>query len=126
MAFHIIHTVIVALLVASCRAALSMSNIANECADTSGYNMCYSQALSNAETCYKNNCEGEGTCTDENDCTASNPNCVTSCSCVAYADMIQCAVTHCWNMVFGLLCLSAADTCMPSAGVSCLSAASNS
>ena len=98
MAFHVIYAIL-GLLVASCHAALSMSNIAHECADASGYNTCYSQVLGNAETCYQNNCEGQGTCTDENDCTASDPNCVEACSCVAYADMIQCAVTHCWNLV---------------------------
>lgn len=87
-------------LVAPSLAELSMASIADQCADASGYNSCYQQALSSAQTCYQQNCEGEGTCTSENDCTSSNPDCVSDCSCIAYSDMIQCAVTHCWNQVY--------------------------
>jgi len=120
MTFNVLSAALLGLFVVSCRAALSMSNIASECADASGYSTCYSQALGTAKTCYENNCEGSGTCTDENDCTASNPNCVTSCSCVAYADMIQCAVTHCWNMVLSLSfpSLFPREPCMLRAGAS--------
>jgi len=80
-------------------AALSMTDIAGQCADTSGFNTCWSNALGQAETCYQQNCEGQGTCTDENDCTSSDANCVQACSCVAYAQMVQCALISCWNMV---------------------------
>jgi hypothetical protein len=40
-------------------------NVANECADASGFNSCYSQALSSAMSCYQRICQGRGTCNDK-------------------------------------------------------------
>ncbi len=81
-------------------AALSMLDVAGQCADTSGFNSCWNNALSDAQSCYQRNCQGEGTCTSEADCTSSNANCVQICSCQAYSNMINCALTSCWNMVY--------------------------
>ncbi|OBT78538.1 hypothetical protein VF21_00921 [Pseudogymnoascus sp. 05NY08] len=87
------------LLTGAVHAQLSMKEIANQCADTAGFNTCWNNALNAAQMCYQHNCAGQGTCNDENDCTSSNPNCVGSCTCVAYEMMVQCALTSCWNMV---------------------------
>lgn len=92
------------LLTGAVHAQLSMTEIADQCADTAGFNTCWNNALNAAQMCYQHNCAGQGTCDNENDCTSSNPNCVGSCTCVAYEMMVQCALTSCWNMVGARCC----------------------
>lgn len=100
MRYHLVSALVaVASLTPVVSAVLSMSKIADQCADTSGFNTCWNNALSTAQECYQQHCEGEGTCDSENDCTSSNGDCVQVCSCLAYAQMINCAITSCWNMV---------------------------
>jgi len=79
--------------------SLSMSSIANQCVDSSGFNTCWFKATSEAETCYQNSCSGEGACSDENDCASSNLDCVTACVTVAYEGWINCTLSSCWNQV---------------------------
>ncbi|KAL1877380.1 hypothetical protein VTK73DRAFT_8675 [Phialemonium thermophilum] len=109
-------TVVAAALWAGCAtAALSMTDVADQCADTLLFNTCWKTGLAKAQDCYKDTCQGAGTCTSENDCTSQNSDCVTDCSCIAYADMINCALAHCWNKVYGCeyqnLAVSAAKSC---------------
>lgn len=102
-------------------AALSMSQIAGQCADASGFSSCWSTMQTMTEQCYEKFCEGEGGCdADSDSCPSSDPNCATNCACVAYEQMIQCALVHCWNMVrscqYQNLAINAAMNCPTALG----------
>jgi hypothetical protein len=58
-----------------------------ECADPSGYAECYEARKGEGDDCIDKNCKGK------------NNDCIRACDCVLVADVIDCALTHCWNKV---------------------------
>ncbi|CAG1959529.1 unnamed protein product [Fusarium graminearum] len=59
-----------------------------ECVDPSGYEQCYKSRDDERNVCINKNCEGQ------------NIDCLNACDCVFNVDVIDCALTHCWNKVY--------------------------
>lgn len=77
------------------------SAVSSQCADPSGFDSCWANVTSAAQSCYGavNRCAGSGSCTDEATCSSTNADCTRNCVCDAYAGWINCALSSCWNKV---------------------------
>ncbi|KAJ4115402.1 hypothetical protein NW768_011254 [Fusarium equiseti] len=59
-----------------------------DCVDPSGYEQCYKSKDAERNDCITNNCKNQ------------NIDCINVCDCVFNLDVIDCALTHCWNKVY--------------------------
>jgi hypothetical protein len=71
------------------------------CASSSDFDTCWTTANNDLTTCWANHCEGSTgqTCTDFTGCISTSSMCTNACFCVLYANLINCALTNCWNQV---------------------------
>ena len=71
------------------------------CVNPSAFNTCWSQATTDATTCWTNNCENapRETCSDFFGCQSTSDRCTNACVCIEYAHFINCALENRWNQV---------------------------
>ncbi|KUJ10410.1 uncharacterized protein LY89DRAFT_723631 [Mollisia scopiformis] len=84
------------------------------CADPSGFDSCWTAATNEATSLFAKYCT-TGECTDENNCYTPDAVCAETTTCIAYTQWINCALSTCWNRVYGCeyqnLAINAVENC---------------